>query len=781
MHELAAWILFPLIALAICTGIGLLAARLARVELPPAVVPALGFAAAIAVLGPLFATGVDGVVGCIVLVALAIAGLAAGRGLLKGLVPRWGALSGVAAYALHIAPVALTGSATFLGYNLLNDTAIHLSIVDWIGKHGSTFTRQPPSSFGAAINDYVGSRYPLGSHELLAALKPVVGLDPAIVYQPFLALCAGLAAAAVYGLLRSGACAHGMRAGSPGATATAPRISPGVAALIAFAALASQLVFSFALQGSIKELAFIVCLAAAAGVAGSPALVALPAAALYSIYGIYAMPWIVPLGLAVLVLTRPAMRSALVGVAVFAVAIAVYVPDSIHYYDHGHTVLQSGQELGPLAGPLKPLQAGGVWLNGDYRFTPSHSWITYALDLVVILLAAAGAVRERRGTLLLFLAPALLAYGITAPQSSPYIQAKLLAILSPALVVAAGVALTRLRVRPIAVAAAAVLGLAFLVSDALAYRIALPAPTGRLAELSRIDRLLAGKGPVLVNEYEEYVKHYMRGSRGSDPYESWTAARAQLRNPTLKVAAHTYDLDQMKTSYIERWRFIVLRRSPVESRPPSNYDRVWAGEWYEVWRRTRPAPLVHVALGTPPFDPTEPLDCRLVRNLVGSGTVVASIRPRPQVLPISGARPLPPGWYVYGQDRRMLEIHKGGQLPVQSVDGAAGVNPGGPVQYWIRGRTARADAFKIDADAFAVPRTMQRIGEWIPIGMGTGGTTAPNVTITRPQRSLRPGDAQPDIVGPVVAVANRAPVIARGAQLRQACGAPADWIDVIRP
>jgi len=50
---------FPLAALAICTGVGLLAARLARADVHPAVVPGLGYAAAIALLEPFFATGFD--------------------------------------------------------------------------------------------------------------------------------------------------------------------------------------------------------------------------------------------------------------------------------------------------------------------------------------------------------------------------------------------------------------------------------------------------------------------------------------------------------------------------------------------------------------------------------------------------------------------------------------------------------------------------------------------------------------------------------------------------
>ena len=748
MHELAAWILFPLIALAICTGIGLLATRLARFDPHPALVPALGFATAIAVLGPLFATGVGGSAGCILLVVLAIAGAALAvresdeAPELVSMRPGLGALAGVAVYALHIAPVALTGQTTFLGYNLLNDTAIHLAIVDWIGDHGSHFIHQPPSSYGAAINDYVGSRYPLGSHELLAALKPIVGLDPAALYQPFLALCAGIAAAAIFGLIRDA-------------------LRPDVAVLIAVAALASQLVYSFALQGSIKELAFIVCLAAAAGVARSPALLALPAAALWSIYGIYALPWIVPLALAALILTRPSLRAAAVGVAVFLVAIAVYVPDSIHYYNHGHKVLTSGEELGPLAGPLKPIQTAGIWLNGDYRFSPDRSWLTYALDIGVLLLALFGVLRSGRlrVPLLMFVVPALAAYAITAPSSSPYIDAKLLAILSPAILLAACLGLVAVRLRALAIAGAVVLALALVVSDALAYRIALPAPTARLGELAQIDKRFAGKGPLLVNEYEEYVKHYMRRSKGSDPYESWTAARAQLRNPKLKVAGHRYDLDQMTTAYVERWPYIVVRRSPVASRPPSNYDRVYSGRWYEVWQRKRPAPAEHIALQTSQFNPTALIDCKQLPP----GRVVAAYRPPPRAISISSVRPLPPGWYVYGQDRRMLELHKGGQILI------LGQGPG-PFQLWLRGRTTRNDVL----GGVRVPRMLQRIDEWLPISPSPLNA---QMNLSRPKRSARPGDAQPDIIGPLVAAPDTPP---RLVNARDYCDRPADWVDVYR-
>src|SRR5205807_514611 len=96
----------------------------------------------------------------------------------------------------------------------------------------------------------------------------------------------------------------------------------------------------------------------------------------------------------------------------------------------------------------------------------------------------------RRNVALLLLAlPALVAYLITSPSASPYIDAKLLAILSPFVVATAAYAIARIPRRPLAIALGVVLGIALLASDALAYRMALPAPIARLDELARIDAM----------------------------------------------------------------------------------------------------------------------------------------------------------------------------------------------------------------------------------------------------------------------------------------------------
>src|SRR5204863_1624936 len=60
------------------------------------------------------------------------------------------------------------------------------------------------------------------------------------------------------------------------------------------------------------------------------------------------------------------------------------------------------------------------------------------------------------------------------------------------------------------------------------------------------------------------------------------------------------NIDDFSLDAILVYRTLVLRRSPVESRPPSIYRLVWSGRWYEVWQRPEsgsPRILEHLSLG----------------------------------------------------------------------------------------------------------------------------------------------------------------------------------------
>ena len=55
------------------------------------------------------------------------------------------------------------------------------------------------------------------------------------------------------------------------------------------------------------------------------------------------------------------------------------------------------------------------------------------------------------------------------------------------------------------------------------------------------------------------------------------------------------DTDEYDQRFLQRFRLIIRRRDPTDSRPPSNYALVRTTPFYEVWRRE-----VSTRAGSPP-------------------------------------------------------------------------------------------------------------------------------------------------------------------------------------
>ena len=269
---------------------------------------------------------------------------------------------------------------------------------------------------------------------------------------------------------------------------------------------------------------------------------------------------------------------------------------------------------------------------------------------MALLLAAAGlvlAVRRRLWGPLLFLVPPAVAWLVVSGRSSPYIDAKLLAVLSPAMLLFSALGIAALwRRRVIAVPLAALLAAAVLYGDGAAYRVALTAPIDKLEELGELGDRYEGQGLVLLNEFEEYAKHFARRSQVNPPYEAWTPAPAGLREPG-PIFGVAYTLDDLDVAYVLRFPLVALRRSPSEARPPADYELDWRGRWYEVWRRTSAQPLVqHVPLdrrAPVPWSATTVPDCAQIEALGAANPLVAAEAPGPVLFDI-GAGELPAGW-----------------------------------------------------------------------------------------------------------------------------------------
>jgi hypothetical protein len=755
---LKAWILFPTLLCLLCLGWGLLVERLAGTRLRGVLVVPLGLASIVVVSRAAMSADATAELGTPIVVAGAVAGLALGASRLRGSrVDVWAAAAAAGAFAVFAAPIVLSGTATFAGYSVLGDTAVHFVLADWLASHGSELGSPEPSSHRQTLESYLESGYPLGTHAALAAARPLAFVDVAWAFQPFLCFIAAALALTLYGLVSA-------------------VVRPGWrAAGIAFLACQPALVYAFAMQGSVKELAtmWLVPLVAAfvAGVEGTVrALVplAVAASAAIAVIGLAAIVWLGPLLLAGLWIVARRPGAAWRGVAAMAAAFAAFlcvlsIPtlvDSGEYVDVAAEVVTTESELGNLFNPLKLPQVVGIWLTGDFRLNPSSAGrvVTIALLAVAVVSAALGAVwllRRRATGPLLFLASSLIALAYVTRAGSPWADAKGLAIAAPAVLMTVTFGFVALESRGLRVPALAVAGLVaagVLGSNAAIYHDVSLAPADRLTELGEVGERAAGRGPLLYTEFEEFAKYFLRDADPVGAAEGFVVPG--LSPATLDGGRPRFgqeaDLLAMNVADVERFEAIVVRRSPAGVPPPAGYGLVWSGRYYELWIKDR-SRLTSVAQ-EPLHGDAGPEDCRRLRALAAQvarqdGSVSGA--PAPPAVELATARQddLPDAWLRFKESPDLVRTIGSG-----SVSGELELPRGGRHEIWLRGSFGRSVDISIDGRRVAsVEDELSQPAGWIELGTVALGPGRHNVTLSRGGASLAPGSGDgPRTMGSLV-------------------------------
>jgi hypothetical protein len=117
------------------------------------------------------------------------------------------------------------------------------------------------------------------------------------------------------------------------------------------------------------------------------------------------------------------------------------------------------------------------------------------------------------------------------------------------------------------------------------------APREQLVELEAIGKQFEGQGPALMTEYQPYgVRHFLRGLDAEGASELRRRA-IRLRNGSTVAKGGFADLARFRPDAVLAYRTLVLRRTPVGSRPPSPYRLVWQRRFYEVWQRPDAVPV----------------------------------------------------------------------------------------------------------------------------------------------------------------------------------------------
>ena len=730
---LVAWVFFPAVLGVLAIGCGMLLERGAGMRLAGPLLAPLGVAVMVVVAGLLTLGAVTAQFAAPAVVALAAAGF--GCGSIRGRSAR-GAIPPLACAALvfwvYAAPVVLSGQATFAGYIRLDDTATFLALTDRLMEHGQSLGGLAPSSYETTLAVNLGHGYPVGALLPFGVGRALVGVDGAWVYQPYLAFLAAMLALVLYELAGYVVRSRPLR--------------------VVAAALGAQpaLLYGFALWGGIKELAaapLVALVAVLARTAGEQHIrrllpLATALAALLGVLSVGGAVWLLApaaAGLALVIRGRKtAAQVALVAATVGLLSLPSFV--NARSFLGSATVLRHDSVLGNLVHPLNKLQVLGVWPTGDFRLSPPDLTVTRILVTTVAAAALVGAVlawRARAWAFLLYVASAACGCTVVAVLGSPWVGAKAYAIASPAFVLAAAVGcaglVVRRRVTEGTIGLVAVAG-GVLWSNALAYHDLNLAPRQQLVELEQIGHRFAGQGPALMTEYQPYgVRHFLRALDAEGASEL-RRRQIPLRSGAVLAKGSYADLAAFRPDALRVYRTLVLRRSPLASRPPAAYRRVWSGRFYDVWQS---APTLEAINGTRPA-------CGVTRTL-SSANSTRSTRTGSIVLGL-GRADHPSVWPVAA----------GGQVLYPSGPGVIRarirLSTTGRYSVWVGGSFRNRLAALVDGRKIGA-RTDQlnNSGQFSSLGSVTLVTGVHNVELRYSSSVAAPGSGGPEYgLGPLV-------------------------------
>ncbi|HEX2128621.1 MAG TPA: hypothetical protein VHF58_05340 [Solirubrobacterales bacterium] len=786
MDLIAAWLLAPALLIVVFAGCGLLVEVVGGRALPASLLPATGLGVVIVLGTALMVADATAELAAPVGVALALAGFALAARRRRAL-PRspWGAVAAALVFALYAAPIVLGGEATLAGYIKLDDTATWLAFTDHIAEHGRDLDGLAPSTYEAALSLNVGDGYPIGAFVPLAIASTLTGVDPAWLIQPYMALMAAVLALALWALAR------------PLTDRPVPRLAAAVIGAT------PALLFGYYLWGGVKEVLAAALLAGLVAVIvpaldpGRPVRVVVPpaligAAVIAALSGGGAV-WLVPLalGACAVLLYRAGPRVgigrlALTGVLIGLLSLPTLLPGGIE--PPTASPLGDSDALGNLAAPLDPLQLAGIWASGDFRFQPGDQLASDTLALLACAAAVATvawALRRRAYGLPLFVAGVLAGCLALAIAGSPWVEGKAYATASVAIPFAAMLGAStfaRLGSPVLGSFAAVAIAAGVLWSYALAYQDASLAPRAHLEELERIGELVDGEGPTLITEYSPYgARHFLRGG---DPESVSDLRRREIAlvGGGQVPKGESADTDRIGPDALFVYRSLVVRRSPVASRPPSAYRLAWAGEHYELWQRPAEdrAPPERLGLGSE-FDPTAVPSCERVRDMAATappqGTLVAAKRPRSVVIPLSRTS-YPTDWAAGG-------VEEPRPVGGGTLRGTIDLARAGAYELWLRGSIRPRAEARIDGATLATVRhELNNDGGYVSLGTAELRQGAHLVALEFGGPDLGPGsDGLADPIGPLVlspADRSDAPRIHMRPSEAAArlCGRAWDWIEV---
>lgn len=791
---LASWAVFPFVLGVLALGCGLLVEHFGRIRFAGGLVVPVGLAAIIVI-----GTAVSVVTGlrplaCVVVAGLAAGGFALRRGRLGRPSP-WLAGAVLVVFVLYGAPALFSGQATFVGYSRLDDSATFLALTARLIDRGRDASGLAPSTYARTIEAYIGTGYPVGSLVPLGVVAPLVRQNLAWLFQPYLTVLAALLATCLWALTGTIARRASVRAG------------------LVIVASQPALLFAYANEeGAVKEMTMAVLFALTAAltaqllrreVGRGPVLAAaVAAAAMLDTYSLGALPWLGPLGLAVAVswgagmterpLRRKLATAAVAGLALVGV-LALPALGTIGSFAHAAGDLRAPSvDLGNLTRSLSPLQLLGVWPAGDFRTglgaNAGAAGVLIAGVAATSVLGLGHAIRRRSWEPTVYGLGGLVAFLVVNSAGSAWVTAKVMAVVSPAVLLLAGagaLAWARRGARVIAPLVGLAIAAGVLWSNVLAYEDAALAPRDRLAELAQIGADFAGQGPALLNEYEPYGARFFLRTLDAEAPAELRVRRVELRDGTYLPTGQPAYLDQFALSSLRPYRTLIVRRNPTDSRPPAFFDLKRTYRYYEVWQQ--PA-IPRVVVTDMPLRrgvmPAAVPDCRQVARLARIATadhaeLVAAPDPALAAAAL-GSAAHPASWSIPGDPEHLNPASPGTARLALTLPRA------GDYGVWLGGSFARGVSLSADGRPVgAVRYALNPLGQYDLFGRVSLSSGVHHFALRYPGAGLHPGSAQQALpLGPLVLQSEprnaEALVSVAPDRASTLCGRPLAWIEVVR-
>ena len=233
------------------------------------------------------------------------------------------------------------------------------------------------------------------------------------------------------------------------------------------------------------------------------------------------------------------------------------------------------------------------------------------------------------------------------------------------------------------------------------------------------------------------------------------------------------------------YRTLVLRRSPVGSRPPSSYRLASRGRWFEVWQRDDAASRIvdHVPFGSETNPAASPPCSEILaaaeRARAAGGRLATVIRPATVVSDLGR-----PATRLVGA-RLPAGLARARRCGVSALD----VQVPAPARYgiWLQGSIRDRARVLVDGREVGSARgTLNYEPLYLPFGDVELGAGRHEVEVRHEETDLRPGARwRPFPLGPLVLAATEAADVAvtvvEPADARSLCGRSLDWLEIIEP